>query len=531
MHKYYKRGVKMKKRVYVLCGLILILIFSTIVSWGIDKDSIPSLVKIGLRYGEGSASVVNLKSISGFDFGYYDDNEFCTLFDLMDEEKLIIKRDEYFKIQVGDSFSSKEEMEGFIDSLGDLGCYPVYDRGWKVWIGLFTTKEQAEEFAGGNGNISNKKLQVVNPNNGCVVVSDKRGKNIFMYNCSEREYNFRPVLDKDGNELISLDDKKYRGGIIVKRFPESDMTIINNISLEDYLYGVLPREMSGDWPMEALKAQAVAARTYAIATIHKHEDLGFNLCSTTNCQVYGGYDVEKPRSNMAVDETAGEVLIYDGKIISPFYHSNSGGHTEDSENVWSIKLPYIRGVEDEFSLGAPNSNWTKSYTVKEVKNILNSAGLTIGDIRAMYSEGRSKSGRVLSLKISDGSREIDLAKGKTRSIFGPRAIKSMNFNISSDVDFFIKSADFDSITTKPMSSVTILSADKSIKTSPDENYKVFNGDDYITSSGVPTKYIFSGIGYGHGLGMSQWGAKKMAELGYIYEEILKHYYSGTMIYK
>lgn len=521
----------MRKRVYILYSLIFILIFSTTVSWGFDKNNMPTLIKIGLRYGDASTSEVNLKSISGFDFGYYVDNGFNTLFNLMDVEEIVINKDEYYKIQVGDTFSSKDEMESFISSLGDSTYYPVYENGWKVWTGLFTTKEQAEEFVGRNGKINDKKLKVVNPNNGCVVVLDKRGKPLFIYNSSVAEYNFRPFLDKDGNDLISVDGKKYRGEIIIKRFPNSDMTVINSLSLEAYLYGVLPKEMSGDWPMEALKAQAVAARSYAIGTIHKHEELGFNLCSTTNCQVYGGYNVEKPRSNRAVDETAGEVLTYDGKIISPFYHSSSGGHTEDSENVWSIELPYIRGVKDEFSLEAPNSTWTKSYTVGEIKNILNSAGLNIGDIKEIYPEGHSDSGRVLSLKISDGVREIDLAKEKTRTIFGPTIIKSMNFYISTDADYFIKSGDLEKTTRRPMGSVVILSADKSVKTSSDRNYRIFNGNDYITASGVPTKYIFNGTGYGHGLGMSQWGAKKMAELGYTYEEILKHYYTGTMIYK
>lgn len=519
----------MKKRVFILYSLILILIFSTTVAWGIDKNSIPSFVKIGLRYGETSTPQVNLKSTSGFDFGYYADNGFYTVFNLIDVEEVNIKKDEYYKIQVGDTFSSKEEMENFIGSLGDENYYSVYENGWKVWTGLFTSEGQAEEFVGRNGKINDKKLKVVNPNNGCVVVLDKRGRTLFIYNSSQREFNFRPSLDKDGNDVISVDGKRYRGDIIIKRFPGSDMTVINYLSLEKYLYGVLPKEMSGDWPMEALKAQAVAARSYAISTIHKHEDIGFNLCATTNCQVYGGYDAEKPRSNMAVDETLGEVLTYDGKVVTPFYHSSSGGHTEDSENVWSIELPYIRGVKDDFSLEAPNSSWTKSYTVSEIKNILNTAGLNIGDIKSVYSEGRTDSGRILSLKISDGSHEIDLAKGKTRSIFGPTVIKSMNFYINTDVDYFIKSADLDKITRKSMGSIVILSADKSVKTTADKTYRVYDGDEYITSSGVPTKYIFNGTGYGHGLGMSQWGAKKMAELGYSYEDILKHYYTGTMI--
>ncbi|SHK23959.1 SpoIID/LytB domain-containing protein [Paramaledivibacter caminithermalis] len=519
----------MKKRIYIIYGLIFFLVLSTNVSWAFNKNSIPSMIRIGLKYGDTSVSQVNLKSTSGFEFGYYDGNQFYSVFNLMDEFDIVLKKDEYYKIQIGSTFSNKEDMENLLESLGDIPCYPVLDNGWKVWTGLFESKEEAEEFIINNGSFYDKKVEVVNPNSGSVVVQDKTGIVIFMYNCSKREYNFRPFLDKDGNDIISLDGKRYRGEFIIRRFKDSDMTVINYLSLESYLYGVLPKEMSGDWPMEALKAQAVAARSYAISSIHKHEEFGFNLCSTTNCQVYGGYDAERPRSNRAVDETFGEVLTYDGKIISPFYHSSSGGYTEDSENVWSIELPYIRAVKDDFSLGAPNCYWTKSYTAQEIKDILNSAGLVIGDIKEIHTEGYTEGGRILSLKISDGTREIDLAKAKTRSIFGPKVIKSMNFSISTDVDYYVISADMENIIRRPMSSMIILSADRSEKTSSDKKYRIFDGDDYITSSGVPTKYIFNGTGYGHGLGMSQWGAKKMAELGYTYEDILKHYYTGIMI--
>lgn len=519
----------MKKRIYILYTLILVMILSTTVSWGLDKSKIPQMIKIGLKYGGNAVSTVNLNSSSGFDFGYYDKNGFNSLFDLMDVESVEVEKDKYYKIQIGDTFSSKEEMKIFLNSLDNESYYPVYEKGWKIYTGLYTSEGQANEFIGANGKINDKNLKVVKPNNRMVIVLDKRGSVIFAYDSSEREYNFRQFLDKDGNDIIAVNGKKYRGEIILKRSPNSDMTVINYLRLEHYLYGVLPKEMSGSSPLEALKAQAVAARTYAISTINKHEELGFNLCATTNCQVYGGYEVEKPRSNMAVDETVGKVLVYDGKIITPFYHANSGGYTEDSENVWSVKLPYIRGVKDDFSLGGPNSTWTKVYEEGEMEKILKSAGFNIGKIKEIYVEEYSDNGRVLSLKISDGIREIHLAKGKTRSIFGYTVIKSMNFHISTNGDYFIISSDMSNIVKKPIDDLVILSSDESKKAVSGGTYKISNGDDYISASGGPKKYIFSGKGYGHGLGMSQWGAKKMAELGYDYEDILKHYYTGTTI--
>lgn len=540
----------MRKKSYILFSLIIILLLGIDISWGSNRTNIPSMIKIGLRHGEQSAALVSLHSSSGFEFGYYEENRFYNLFNLMDIEDIIVRKDGYYSrlnstyietnlgegefgpyhVQVGDTFPSKGEMEGFLNTLEDKSLYyPVYEKGWKVWSGLFVSQEQAKEFIDRTEKINDKKLKVVKPNNGRVVVLDKRGKVLFIYNSLQKEYNFRPFLDKDGNDTISVDGNKFRGEIIIRRFSDSDMTIINYLGMDEYLYGVLPKEMSGSWPLEALKAQAVAARNYTIANMNKHKKHGFNLCNTVDCQVYGGYEVEKSRSNRAVDETSGRIVTYNGKIVSTFFHSNSGGRTEDSENIWSISLPYIKGVEDQFSIGAPNSTWTKVYTPLELRNILNSKGMNIGEIKNIYTQDYSKNGRVLSLKIKDESEEITLVKEKTRALLGYNNIKSMCFDLSTDVDCYIKGSDMSNITKKPLSKINILSGDKAITTSSQGTYHVFNGDNYKTFSGPPTKYIFSGKGWGHGLGMSQWGAKKMAELGYTYEDILKHYYTGIEI--
>ena len=121
------------------------------------------------------------------------------------------------------------------------------------------------------------------------------------------------------DEFIEVNGKRYRGNleIIVKN---NKITVINVVSLEDYLYGVLPGEMSPSWPLESLKAQAVAARSYGMATKGKHSKEGFDVCTTTDCQVYGGVDVEQKSTNRAVDETRGEVLTYDGKVITAFFN-------------------------------------------------------------------------------------------------------------------------------------------------------------------------------------------------------------------
>lgn len=516
----------MKKRMCILYCLILLLINANI-SWGFDKNNIPDRIKIGLRYGNQSANTANLYSSSGFEFGYYNNSEFIELLDILDTYDMVAKKDEYYKIQIGDAFSSKEEAKKFSDSLGNTLYYLVYEDGWKVWTGLYSSREQAEEFINTNGKINDKKLKVVNPNNGRVIVLSEGKKAILAYDSSENEYSIRPYLDKDGNDIISVDGKKYRGEIIIKRDIDGNMTVINYLGLEEYLYGI--REVPSDWPLEALKAQAIAARNFAVANIGKHGDHGFDLCNTTDCQVYGGYEVENPRNNLAVDETSGKILTYDGKIVNAFFHSNSGGYTEDSENVWDSYIPYIRGVKDDFSLGAPNSNWTKVYSIDDLKNLLRSKGMNIDGISSLCAEKYSKSGSVQVLKIKDDSNEVTLEKNNIRKVFGYNDIKSLAFKVSTDIDFHIKDSRMNNITRKPLNRVVLMSSDKAIETAPNKTYKIFNGVNYKIASGVPTKYIFNGSGWGHGLGMSQWGAKKMAELGYTYEDILLHYYTGTTI--
>jgi stage II sporulation protein D len=122
--------------------------------------------------------------------------------------------------------------------------------------------------------------------------------------------------------------------------------------MQEYLYGVVPREMSKTWPLEALKAQAVVARTFAITNQNKFMHLGFNMDNSVLSQVYGGYDWEGPISNQAVDETIGMLLYYNTTLASAYYHSNSGGYTANSENVWSSEVPYLRSVFDPYSIGA-----------------------------------------------------------------------------------------------------------------------------------------------------------------------------------
>ena len=171
--------------------------------------------------------------------------------------------------------------------------------------------------------------------------------------------------------------------------------------MQDYLKGVITFEMSPFWPMEALKAQAVCARTYALNQ-HKHDSRNFDVCATTNCQVYRGTASSKSTSDAAVDATAGLEMYYNGKIIEASYYSSNGGASENSENVWQTALPYMRGKLDPYEslIKIPNYAYEKTYTAAEVSQILQKKGHSIGMVHSISAE-YTATGNMYAMTFTD----------------------------------------------------------------------------------------------------------------------------------
>lgn len=308
------------------------------------------------------------------------------------------------------------------------------------------------------------------------------------------------------DEFIEVNGKRYRGNIeIIAK--NSKITVINIVSLEDYLYGVLPGEMSPSWPLESLKAQAVAARSYGMATKGKHSKEGFDVCTTTDCQVYGGVDAEQKSTNRAVDQTRGEVLTYDGKVITAFFHSASGGYTENSEFVWSSAIPYLRGVED-YDQKSPHYSWKKEVDPAWLSTKLASQGDKVGEIQSISLSEMKKSpqktvdrgisGRVLTFEVIGSTGKATISGNTFRTMLG---LKSTCF------DLYVQEKG-------GRSPVQVEKAKKNWGTRKD------------------TTLVIEGYGWGHGLGLSQWGAKAMAEndpSNTGYQKILLHYYTGVKL--
>jgi stage II sporulation protein D len=276
--------------------------------------------------------------------------------------------------------------------------------------------------------------------------------------------------------LVFADTRWYRGVLELKP-TDQGVTVINQLAMDHYLYGVVPSEMSASWPMESLKAQAIAARSYAAANMGKHRSRGYDVCDTDECQVYAGAASEAARSNQAVDGTSGQVLVYGKKIIPAYFHSSSGGYTENSEDVWLQKLPYIRAVQD-FDQKSPHFSWFKNVSAQTIAAGLARQGVDVGDIVNVNPVSRSYSGRVKEVQVvgTAGSRTV---RGETFRIAA--GLASTLFNVAP------------------------------------------------VGEGQPSEFTFAGRGWGHGLGLSQWGARGLAEAGYGYMQILGHYYPGAQL--
>ena len=360
------------------------------------------------------------------------------------------------------------------------------------------------------------------------------GNTKIMVMFNGQKYRYR------GNMEIDI-DKEYR-----------KLNVINIIGIEEYLYGVLKKEISPRWPAEALKAQAIAARTFAIFNMNKYIDKGYNICASTNSQAYGGVNHEDPLTNKAVDETRGMIIAYKGKPINAVYHSDSGGYTEDSENVWGSFLPYLRSVKSKFEekVSPPHHTWTCSIDEKDLTKKLQKQGYKVNSVVSIEPVKKSETGRISELVfIIDNNEVINMKANDFRSLIGADLIRSTLFNIKvigKEINIAKDTEDKKEIEDKEeqgesMKEILEQKKDWTIKEllelmmkrkeerEKEKAEKIPEVE--IVKSNTPLTFIFSGSGNGHGVGMSQWGAYGMALQGSRYQDILKYYYQGINIIK
>lgn len=347
---------------------------------------------------------------------------------------------------------------------------------------------------------------------------------------SQTAVSSNPVIVTAAEGLVSIGSGLYRGTAEVARNSAGTLAGINELPMEQYLYGVVPKELGPTlYPeLEALKAQAVAARTWALVGFRKRIADGYNLKATTDDQVYGGYAAEHPLSNQAVDETAGVVATYGGRPISTFYSSTSGGHTASFEE-WldgASPIAYLTGVPDaqrgrafenvptldvfkshanptslrNAAEGDWESNWARyhrwvfEWSNAEITSVVSAfARKDVGKVLAINVLERGPSGRVLKIEFVTEQGTFVSTRNGIRSALKFIGTNGTRSNLLSTLFFMEPVLDR--------------------RTKAIAGFKAYGG------------------GYGHGVGMSQTGAVGMAERGKTYDEILKHYYQGIDLAK
>ena len=423
-------------------------------------------------------------------------------------------------------------------------------------VGIFLN--QTEINIGGDGpfkiyNLKSNNLINEERNKIFKLLPHEKGIEISGKGVYSGPINIIPVGNTKIIVIINGQKYRYRGNIeIVLDNNYKKLNVINVIGIEEYLYGVLKKEISPRWPAEALKAQAVAARTFAIFNMNKYIDKGYNICASTNSQAYGGVNHEDPLTNKAVDETRGLIMAYKGKPINAVYHSDSGGYTEDSENVWGSFLPYLRSVKSKFEekVFPPHHTWTYSIDEKDLTKKLQKQGYTVNSVVAIEPVNKSETGRISELAfITDNNEVINMKANNFRSLIGADLIRSTLFSIKvigEEINIAKDTEDKKEIEDKDEqkeSMKEILEQKKDwtikellelMKKNKEEREKEKEAEVpkvEIVKSNTPLTFIFSGSGNGHGVGMSQWGAYGMALQGSGYQDILKYYYQGINITK
>ena len=344
----------------------------------------------------------------------------------------------------------------------------------------------------------------------------------------------RPALAKFTSDdgLVTYQGRPYRGTLELAIDDEGDLIVVNTVPTFDYLASVVGSEIPDSWHPEALAAQAIAARTYLITHLRRHQ--AYDLEGDVRDQAYHGLAGVTDRTSRAVERTRGIVATYDGAAIEALYSASAGGVTEDSENVFGNALPYLRSVASPWdqvaetsSWGRTSWRWTKEIASFQLGDQLRARGLDVGVPQRIDVTAVSPTGRVLAARVVGSAGTRDIGKDRSRYYFG---LMSALFTVEKAGGGEVESVSY--LDYQRASELEALGARRTAV-----GYRVVWDEDHehaslVLSSYVyekPARFIFTGRGFGHGVGMSQWGMQGMALAGKSAEDILTYYYRGIAL--
>ena len=515
------------------------------------------ILRVGLFYGSTALPGANLENSvgSGYRFGWYDDSLMFHQLGSSAETQLSVVKTQNVTLSGGNyvdgtgsvtvgcyhlqrtaSYASFEEAQAAASSVS--GGFPAWVEGtYYVRVGAYATKEEA---LSAQNALSLSDATVVGTSGYAVtVVVTKTGKPVFQFDGGQGySLGIQPGLDDSVQTVTWFKGYRYYGGFQYRR-SGGNITVINIVGLEDYVKGVLPYEMNNSWPLEALKAQAVCARTYSVTNSTSHASSGFDVCNNTHCQMYQGLNLANDRTDQAVEETAGEYVRYQGAPAITYYSASDGGATEDVRNIWdpTANLPHLKGVIDPYESDVADEislyNWTVTVSKSEVAAKLQSKGYNCGTIVEAYVAELSETGNPKTVTFAD-------ANGKKWS-FGPETLRlwfglrSNRFTVGGGSgggggSYYVNGS---SDTIGSISGAYVINGTGEMTAITDAPYVVTSSGTEVLGGGNTTStgsnITFTGSGYGHNVGMSQQGARAMALRGMDYVDILTFYFTGITV--
>mgnify|MGYP000847447515 FL=1 len=346
-----------------------------------------------------------------------------------------------------------------------------------------------------------------------------KGKIILSSESGDRISSELPLMLRSSpGDGIEINGWKYPGAL--QLWPTENLLVFNELELEEYVVGVLGCEAYAGWSVEALKANAVAIRTYTLYGLGKHQE--YDLCDQVHCQIYRGSRLSSVFKE-AVLACKGEVLTWQGDLINAVYHSSSGGRTRNNEEVWTgSPLPYLRAVED-FDHQGRNFHWPQAYLFSrgELAKVLGFSGEQGIEVIPACSEAGQRLG--FNFRSEHNGEEKQFKNESLRWLF---SFPSANFRV-----FKVKERAIQEGVTEDsgfsLGTATINNQEIRLTVSMTSKIK---GEEITqgVNLGPTDRLLFIGTGSGHGVGLSQWGAAALAEKGYNYKQILRHYYGDEV---
>ena len=565
---------KLLKKIFVLILIFTVMLMyypEAVLNNTIEVEAysgIPAKIRVGINYSDSAAKdTFTIIPSTAYGLGYvYNKGAFTKLIDLPAGTKIFVRKDDYFyqgssqpikynlssstpsqnkfgpyRIQIGGALSNYSEAFSkateYKTKYG-VNCYPFFRTSWYVCTGDYTSSDLASaginELKKTNSSIEYK---VVSATSTTVVVQNSSFSTILVFDGSSSFTNVLQVAPASSSSTnkVQVNTPYYRGVIEFRRYSGKDMTLINELDFEQYIYGVLPNEIGySGLAADTLKAHAVATRTYAYMRVRgtsKHDSHGFDLCDTTDCQSYGGCSKERDDICSAVDATKNQVITYNGNPISDaVYSSSDGGYSDNAETVWGGSQAYLKAVKDPYD---PIDERSVVMTAQEASDTLNAKGYNIGTLSLIEVRNRSVAGRITELYIKGSKGEVTIKNNGSRGAFG---LRSQMFKMSTDVVLTEVSGELgmqllDKLSGKYYNKDFINAGTYTVNRIPPGGTGNYNGYYFerIVISDMKTNITFTTRGYGHGLGMSQKGIIEMGKQGMNYVDMLKFYYKGINV--